>query len=65
MNEIKVKLNYIGKLMNKSISEYIYILRWTDQQLTLGKTFLSDFFPAEDSDTDKPSHKTSHEFPIT
>ena len=51
--------------MNKSISEYIYILRWTDQQLTLGKTFLSDFFPAEDSDTDKPSHKTFHEFPIT
>ena len=36
---MRVKLNYIGQLMNKSISEYIYILRWTDQQLTLGKTF--------------------------
>ena len=61
---MRVKINYIGQLMNKRISEYIYILRWTDQQLTLGKTFLSDFFPAEDSDTDRPSHITSHEFPI-
>ena len=61
---MRVKLNYIGQLMNKRISEYIYILRWTDQQLTLDKTFLSDFFPAEDSDTDRPSYTTSHEFPI-